>query len=250
MWITRFSWNPLMSANIDNSFYSIENILDLKHPMKIWKHGRTGIDTQFRPTLWYGKQYPFEFEFVVNDPAGVHKIFENLIIVSNNVQPTDIELQIIGDAYLFNKARLYHDFKNIYGNYNDKDLPYITNAPGYTKDNFVTDDFKKLFYNARIEYDPVLDEYSIIINQPCKNKESYGVRLGNIQYKEDGWYTNIEPLRYNVKLNDSSATDFSENDKFASAKIRDKWVKIRIKYKGDQLAVINSIMTVENLSYA
>jgi hypothetical protein len=43
-----------------------------------WKHGQTGIidiADDIKPTMWYGKQHPFEFEFiVVNDPS-IHKIF-------------------------------------------------------------------------------------------------------------------------------------------------------------------------------
>ena len=250
LWVTRYSWVPLFSANIDNAFYTIPLIQYNSEIFdnSIWKHGRTGVDTQFRPTYWYSTQHPFEFEFVVNDPAGVHKIFENLMILSNNIQPSEIDFQIVGDSYLFNRARIYHDAKNIYGNFGN-DKPYIKDDL-FTKDNFATDDFKPMFYNAIVEYDPVLDEYTLVIKQTCKNKETYGVRLGNIQYKEDGWYTNIEPLRYNAKLNNQNATDFSDTDKFASAKIRDKWIKVRIKYFGDKLAIIGGVTTFENISYA
>lgn len=251
LWVTRYSWIPLFSANIDNAFYTMPLIQYDSKPIanNIWKHGRTGVDTQFRPTLWYNEQHPFEFEFVVKDPVGLHKIFENLVIVSNNVQPKEIEFQIIGDAYMFNKARIYHDAKNVYGNYG-KDIPYEIDQNGFTKDDFSISNFKPMFYNAKVEYDSVLDEYSMIISQPCKNKETYGVRLGNIQYKEDGWYTNIEPLRYNIKLNQQTASEFSESDQFASAKIRDKWLKVRIRYVGDRLAIINSVTVFENMSHA
>ena len=109
-----------------------------------------------------------------------------------------------------------------------------------------------MFNNAFVEYDPVLDEYTLVVKQICKNKETYGVRLGNIQYREDGWYTFIEPLRYNLKLNkfDESEEDhLSETDPFGSAKLRDKWIKIKIRYKGDQLAIINGVTTQQNISY-
>ena len=104
------------------------------------------------------------------------------------------------------------------------------------------------FYNVdHINYDNVTDEYTLVVNQLCKNKDSYGVRLGNIQYKEDGWYTNIEPLRYNEILKNPNLQGTTN---FASAKIRDKWIKIRIKYKGDKLALINAVSTFETISYA
>ncbi len=107
-----------------------------------------------------------------------------------------------------------------------------------------------MFYNATVNYDGVLDEYTLLVHQKCKNSEIYGRRLGNIQYKEDGWYTNIEPLRYNANLKNSDIDTYHETDKFMSAKLRDKWIKIRIKYRGDRLAIVNGVTTFENISYS
>ena len=83
-------------------------------------HGRAGIfdeidyfdenvskSNQIMPTTWYDKQEPFEFEFVVNEPTGLHKIFNNLVIISNNVAPSEIEYEIVGDVYNFNKAGIF-----------------------------------------------------------------------------------------------------------------------------------------------
>jgi len=81
-------------------------------------HGRAGIfdeinyndydmKNQILPTRWYDKQEPFEFEFVVNNIVGAHKIFNDLVIISNNVQPKELEFEIIGDVYDFNKAGIY-----------------------------------------------------------------------------------------------------------------------------------------------
>lgn len=35
-----------------------------------------------------------------------------------------------------------------------------------------------------------------------------------------------------------------------SAKLRDKWCKIRVKYKGDKLVVISALQTFMSLSYS
>jgi hypothetical protein len=34
------------------------------------------------------------------------------------------------------------------------------------------------------------------------------------------------------------------------AKIRDKWMKIRVRYSGKNLAIIHSLITLYNISYA
>ena len=180
-------------------------------------HGKAGIfdeidytdddlTNQILPTMWYEKQEPFEFEFVVNEPMGLHKIFNNLVIISNNVAPEEIEYEIVGDVY---------DFKKLIKSGEDVE-----------------------FKNTKVEYDHRLNQYLLITNQKCKDITEYGRLKGNIQYKEDAWNLVIDPI---VK---------KKGEKSESARIRDKWVKIKIKYKGDNLVLVSAISTIITLSYA
>lgn len=110
------------------------NVITVQLPTfetKFWKHGFAGlIDAQdkIRPCFWYGKQHPFEFEYVVgNDNAG-YKQFDNLQISSNNVAPESIHYTIIGDSYDFalQKSAMYfrqEATKALY-QYNGSDLLY------------------------------------------------------------------------------------------------------------------------------
>jgi hypothetical protein len=41
------------------------------------------VEGKILPCNWYGKQHPFEFEFLVLDNPQQHKIFNNLQIISN-----------------------------------------------------------------------------------------------------------------------------------------------------------------------
>ena len=43
----------------------------------------------------------------MNDQVGLHKIFDNLVIISNNVQPKELEFEITGDVYNFNKSNIF-----------------------------------------------------------------------------------------------------------------------------------------------
>jgi hypothetical protein len=95
----------------------------------------------------------------------LHKIFNNLVIISNNVQPKSLEFEITGDVYsLFKEKGKFN--KNV------------------KKELFESG---KGFKNVNIEYDPILNNYSLVVNQECKNMDDprYRRRLGNIQYKED-----------------------------------------------------------------
>jgi hypothetical protein len=81
------------------------------------------------------------------------------------VQPNSFEFSITGDVYSLFKNNGKFD-KNI-----KKEL-YNSN---------------KGFKNVKLEYDPVLNDYSLVIEQFAKNMDDpkYRRRLGNIQYKED-----------------------------------------------------------------
>lgn len=74
-----------------------------------WKHGQSGIidiKDKIKPTYWYGKQHPFEFEFVVVDNPSVHKIFNNLQLISNKAAPESFHYEIVGEAYDFHDDKL------------------------------------------------------------------------------------------------------------------------------------------------
>ena len=206
----------------------------------LFVHGRSGIydeidyfdcdlDNQIKPTFWYNKQEPFEFEFVVNQPTGIHKIFNNLVMISNNVEPDSLEIEIVGDVYGFDKEAVYK--------YNDceehsHDLP---------KTDFVTmTPVKDKYYKTDVTWDPILNQYMLKTHQDVLNINDYGRRIGNMQYKEDAWYMTLQPIYHKL----------TNNSKLQSTRIRDKFARIRIKYKGDKLVIINAIQTLANVSYS
>jgi hypothetical protein len=225
-------------------------------------HGRAGIfdeldysdlnqTNNILPTKWYNKQEPFEFEFVVNTPAGVHKIFDNLVMISNNVEPETLEFEIIGDVYDFNKAGLYKsehansdEFWDIDGNFDS--VGYAKKKLDLEKATAKDGKYSQIFdkQQVEIEKDHVLNQYILKVKQPIKNIKTYGRRLGNIEYKEDRWFTTITPIYYKDRI---VGTDSSTGLK--STRIRDKWIKIRIKYTGEKLVVINAIQSLLRLSY-
>ena len=159
----------------------------------------------------------------MREGVGLHKIFDNLCIISNNVQPEDIEFELVGDAYLFNKARLYREgtlgTTNLY-----KELPN-----GFTKLQLrgsIAVPYKLsesvAFKNVKIKYDPILDQYDLVMNQPVKNIETYGRRLGNIHYKEDMWYLTINPIVFDKRINNQDFTPSATGQQWTTTKLRDK----------------------------
>ena len=99
-----------------------------------WKHGHAGIidiADKILPTYWYGKQHPFELEFIVADNPDKHKIFDNLEIISNNAEPESFHYEIVGDCYDFadDKKNMYirqEATKELY-QYNGQDITFDHN---------------------------------------------------------------------------------------------------------------------------
>ena len=102
-WVTRYSWFPEFSENINNIFYTFaNNNVHTSAGNYLYKHGFAGTMEEkgiIKPSHWYGEQHPFEFEFVVADAQGVQKIFNNLKIISNKVEPNSIIYEITGDGF-------------------------------------------------------------------------------------------------------------------------------------------------------
>lgn len=275
------SFNAVFSvvANYDN----LTNEKDITAYDEILKngfyvHGRAGIfdeidyfnedrskDDQIMPTVWYDKQEPFEFEFVINEPTGLHKIFNNLVIISNNVQPSEIEYEIVGDVYGFNKAGIFWKQNN--SQYTDPEWESVYNKPwefkkiptdiGETPNREIWVKSQPMmtseeFKNTTVEWDPILNQYLLKTNQKCYDIKEYGRMRGNITYKEDAWYLTIDPILFKKADANNKEVYSSGNlaSDYKSTRIRDKWCKIRIKYTGKDLVLISAIKTMIMTSYS
>lgn len=330
-YITKYS----NGVNMDAGYYQSIIAVIPKYNMQFlttdfWKHGKSGIidiSDKIYPTYWYGKQHPFEFEFIVADKPHLHKLFDNLQIISNNVSPESFHYEIIGDCYDFSK-----DKKNMYirqeatkelYQYNGVNITYdkdyiklqeqqrqldngyfdkSTLLPLYysrqdkfnevedyyhLKDNIQTKDFSALS-GGEIIRNNKLDEYRIWNHAKAIDLNDKGRLRGNMHYKEDQWYVQINPLNIVQKneikwLNDKIPIELgqsplpnelldketlTENDipknsknrdivfwnwedsRMREVKIKDKYIKIRIRYKGDKLALISAIITLYSISYS
>lgn len=175
-------------------------------------------DINSKITNWYNNQEPFEYEFIVNQPAGFHKIFNNLMIISNNVEPDSLEIEIVGDSYDFKEEFIKQTNENIKYKFPIISLP------------------KNKIYQTKLTLDKVTNENRLVMHQDCLNIKDFGRRLGNISYIEGKWYVVLQPIYY-------------EDKTLKTTRLRDKWAKIRIKYSGEKLAIITAIQTLMNISY-
>lgn len=239
-------------------------------------HGRAGIfdeidyfneerstADQIMPTVWYDKQEPFEFEFVVTEPTGLHKIFNNLVLISNNVQPSEIEYEIVGDVYGFNKAGIFWKDNDSQLNFSEstiggaewsdtynkptellpkEGIPFISESPYKDKNPNPTNGSQRLpwiqnnpiktseqFKNTTVVWDPILNQYLLKTNQKCYDIKNYGRMRGNITYKEDAWYLTIDPIYF--KKADAYNAEYGVTGNTTIDTDRQDWKSTRIRDK-------------------
>lgn len=211
-----------------------------------WKHGQAGIidiTDKIYPTYWYGQQHPFEFEFVVVEDPSVHKIFNNLEIISNKAKPESFHYEVVGDVYDFadDKPTMYfrqEALKALY-QFNGYDIEYNANFldidpkqhnrsadfPKYYSRwdsvNEIYDSYKRfsapLGFNydhlagAEIVYYPTRNEFRVWNHAEAIDLDSLDQELAtsiikaNCRYLEDKWLVTINPIvvTYKNEINKS-----------------------------------------------
>lgn len=96
-----------------------------------WKHGYAGLmETRddILPTKWYGKQHPFEFEFIIAENQQFQKIFNTLQLIANKAKPESFHFEVVGESYTFadDKENIFwrqEALKHIY-QWNNGDITY------------------------------------------------------------------------------------------------------------------------------
>lgn len=367
-WVTFYSWMPLTSFSLYNTWFTFDQqkaysifkgTSKINNSLDIWKHGMLGPlklsdrvnynnlpegieddswairrvnskDLEIKPCHWYGKQHPFEIEFVINANPESHKIFDTLKILSNNAEPESFHYQISGDAYSFakdkvnmfvrqeatrhfynmnqNDEKIYYDqyyyrFKPehrlIQGSTNyDRStifpLTYIDRQKSidnimdnyYTKDGSPSHRFTELS-GTEVVRDPQTNELCLWTHVKGANLLTEGRMWGNMHYKEDHWFVQISPIllkevnegswpkdkdnnpiipiaphqqmynndtfkaktEYTLPDGHQITTAFN-NEPLREAKIKDKYLKVRIRYKGDKLTIIKGIISLYSISYS
>lgn len=263
--------------------------LRLYNPFKctneFWKHGQAGIfDGQGKilPTNWYGEQHPFEFEFVVSENVAIQKMYYTLLMISNKTQPEEFEFEIVGESYdwykykniinwINNMSANEDELKSMYievlsstqkelsekyPDYpilEDKQLNYIIKTIPYIrhirKDVHGIEhlNFEKNTTDVYLVEDELLSEKRIRQSQLCNNIKDLGRIAGNSEYVEDSWYIEIRPMNFKNAYLYNGELRFK---KLNQSRVRDKYVKIKVKYSGKELAVIQGIKTLFDNSYA
>lgn len=96
-----------------------------------------------------------------------------------------------------------------------------------------------------IEAEP-LSEKRVRTEQLANDIKKYGRLRGNMEYLEDAWDVEIRPISFKFAY-------YENGLKFTSleeTRNRDKYLKVKVRYAGDDLAVIQGVVTLFEYSFA
>ena len=138
----------------------------------------------------------------------------------------------------------YPDFPyfNKDDNYMFRKLPYIRRVHD-TKDKDYEDNATEL----RLHKDDLLNEERLNIRQKCNDIKKYGRLRGNIEYKEDQIKAEIRHINFKYAYINNGVLCFTKD---CQSRIRDKYIRIRVRYSGNDLSVIQALKTLYTLSYS
>lgn len=201
--------------------------------------------------MWYDDQKTFEYEFVVIGVQGVQKIFDNLKIISNLTRPSEFYYEIVGEGFDWVGQK-----KQIYGFDNDQDfIDYLTANPSKKKVPYIyyNPDFVDGTRDPLVNKDLTIREYNktkeklVYSFQRGLDMRDYGRMRGNMHYVEDFWDVQIQPITFKYAYLSEGEIAVTNNSEM---RIRDKYIKIRVKYSGEEYAIINALKTFFTISYA
>lgn len=118
-------------------------------------------------------------------------------------------------------------------------------------------------------YDETLRDINIKVNKKTKEKtiqvyqrgltlKEFGRLRGNMEYLEDSWDIQIRPLVFlyahlkelKPKKDDQPRITELKLTEANQMKLRDKYLKVRVRYDGTKYALVNAIRTFYTISYA
>ena len=94
--------------------------------------------------------------------------------------------------------------------------------------------------------EPKSGKYKTQIYQKGCNIKTHGRLRGNMHYVEDFWDIQIQPITFKYAYLKNQNVEESNP---VETKIREKYIKIRIRYTGTKLSVITAIKTLFTISY-
>ena len=219
------------------------------------------------------KAAPAKFEYEVVGEG--YEWFEYKPIIEwINKQDTSVKSlddwykEVLNNHSITLKGR-YPDFPSLFDETREiKKLPYLkmkhTDKKGTPERPHYKWDGGQTYWSG-LSTDIKEDRYSYNCSEPClveddqlnevrirteslgNDMKKYGRIRGNMQYLEDLWDVEIRPIQITWCYKDNDELKFK---KLPETRHRDKYIKVKVRYSGEDLALIQAIYTIFEESYA
>lgn len=103
---------------------------------------------------------------------------------------------------------------------------------------------------SEILWNQDLNQFNISTHVKNRPIDKVGRLRGNSYYKEGKWNVQLPSINYNYLDENGNVVDYGLLGNRKETRIRDKWIKIKVRYSGKNLAIIHSLITLYNISYS
>jgi hypothetical protein len=281
-WISRLSWNPLFTWNLQSNLYSFSGT---NRRNDIWEHFSENVPR----CHFYGDQDKFIFEFMVVDNPSGQKILDNFLFICNREFPGRITYGLMEDdidyetfagvdnGYIELMKQRHEPTENTLlgnGNYNlwTPTTAVISGVSYFTisaanGDPISQEECERIaggyivyagqiyvigncFENNGIFYNEILDQNGINVlgGTPVGwtfSRIEFGIIKQNMEYIEDHLYVEVGKGESNILADDGSPTGGKED----LSRVRDKAIRVRVMYEGYDYVTVQSIISKFTYSF-
>lgn len=207
---------------------------------------------------------PIKFEFEIDGECYDWSEYKNIIewINLHSQTQTDFDnlyTEVLTTTYLTLRNK-YPDFPLLFDRdslYIVKKLPYLKlelsnrygtkNTVPYINTDPKIDSWKDNSSETILVEDEPLSEKRVRIQQLANDMKKYGRLRGNMEYLEDLWDIEIRPIAFKFAYIADGKLAFTEQKEM---RLRDKYLRVKMKYDGKDLALIQGAITKINESFA
>lgn len=155
--------------------------------------------------------------------------------------------------------KTYSDFPEIFGLQDNtiiQKLPYLkltltdykgmySENPDYWKNKSGAYTFNSS--ETAFTEDTQLSEYKVHTESLANDIKKYGRLRGNMEYKEDLWKVEVRPVSFKYAYISQDELTFTKQ---VEARHRDKFIRVKVRYNGKDLAVVQAVSTLFDQSFA
>lgn len=228
----KFSYEIKVKVTMYANFNGVETEIQHFYDLLGVKVARNYIWADFPPYMLEDYDDDFSTWFWKHGQAGLFDITTPIspTVWYNKLQPFEFEFVVVDSPATH---KIFDNLKIISNNAVPDSFEFTVTKDVYKTDN-ITSSVVANHNNTQVT---TVTNKDVITYQKGLDIKDVGRMRGNMNYLEDFWNIEIKPNRFEV------------GNKVKEGRIRDKYCIIRVRYSGEDLALITALQTLYTVSY-